>query len=191
MGGLERPTLGGWPVGVGAPLPSLQDSVFLASTNVVAHPETVRNCLPCKVGCGCGGAAILAVVSIENVELVRRGLEHFAATGEPAWETIHEDVEVFDHDIMDGREYRGHDDVRRWLFEDWASAWSQYSAEPEEFIDVDDNRVIAVLRVTATGRGSGIETKRRDAIVYVVQDQLVTRLDYYNSREQALEAVAG
>src|SRR2546429_2530696 len=121
-------------------------------------------------------------MSEQNVELVRRGFEHFLATGEPAWDTLHEHVEVRDHDIMDGREYRGHDDVRRWLFEDWASAWSQYSAEPEEFIDVDDNRVIAVLRVTATGRGSGIETKRRDAIVYVVQDQLVTRLDYYNSR---------
>jgi len=70
-------------------------------------------------------------VSQENVDLVRRGFEHFVATGEPTWETLHEHVEVYDHDIMDGREYRGHADVRRWLYEDWAAAWSYYSAEPQ------------------------------------------------------------
>ena len=127
-------------------------------------------------------------MSRENVELVRNGLEHFVATGEPAWDTLSEDVEVRDHDIMDGREYRGHADVRRWLFEDWASAWSDYSAEPEEFIDVDDERVIAVFRIKATGRSSGVEIERQDASVYVVRDRQVVRLDYYNSKQQALQA---
>ena len=130
-------------------------------------------------------------MSQQNVDLVRRGLEHFVATGEPAWDTLHEHVEVRDHDIMDGREYRGHADVRRWLFEDWASAWSEYSAEPEEFMDVDDEHVIAVLRIKATGRASGVAIERQDAMVYVVRDQQVTRLDYYNSKQQALEAVTG
>jgi ketosteroid isomerase-like protein len=125
------------------------------------------------------------------VDLVRRGFEHFVATGEPAWDTLHEHVEVRDHDIMDGREYRGHADVRRWLFEDWASAWAEYSAEPEEYIDVDDEHVIAVFRIKATGRSSGVAIERQDAMVYVVRDQQITRLDYYNSRQQALEAVAG
>ena len=128
-------------------------------------------------------------MSRDNVELVRNGFEHFVATGEPAWDTLSEHVEVRDHDIMDGREYRGHADVRRWLFEDWASAWSDYSAEPEEFIDVDDERVIAVFRVKATGRGSGAELERQDASVNVVRDGQIVRLDYYNSKQQALKAV--
>ena len=128
-------------------------------------------------------------MSRENVELVRKSNEHFVATGEPAWETLNEHVEVRDHDIMDGREYRGHADVRRWLFEDWASAWSDFSTEPEELIDVDDERVIAVSRVKATGRSSGAELDRQDAIVYVVRDRKVVRLDYYNSKQQALQAV--
>ena len=128
-------------------------------------------------------------MSQENVELVRNGFEHFVATGEPAWDALSEHVEVRDHDIMDGREYRGHADVRRWLFEDWASAWSDYSAEPEEFIDVDDERVIAVFRVKATGRGSGAELERQDASVNVVRDGQIVRLDYYNSKQQALKAV--
>jgi ketosteroid isomerase-like protein len=128
-------------------------------------------------------------MSRENVELVRSSVDHFAATGEPAWDTLDEHVEVRDHDIMDGREYRGHADVRRWLFEDWASAWSGYSSEPEEFIDVDDERVIVVSRVKATGRSSGVEIERQDAMVFVVRDRQVVRLDYYNSKQQALEAV--
>src|SRR5438093_561481 len=91
-------------------------------------------------------------MSQANVELVQRGFEHFVVTGEPAWETLHEQVEVYDHDIMDGREYRGRADVRLWLYEDWAAAWSDYSAEPQEFIEADDDRVIAVLGIKATGR---------------------------------------
>jgi ketosteroid isomerase-like protein len=130
-------------------------------------------------------------MSQHNVELVRRGFEAFVATGEPAWETLHEHVEVRDHDIMDGREYRGHGDVRRWLFEDWASAWSEYRAEPQEYIDVDDQRVVAVFRIKARGRASGVEIEREDAMVYVVRDQKIMRIDYYNSKQQALEAVAG
>jgi ketosteroid isomerase-like protein len=127
-------------------------------------------------------------MSRENVELVRKGFEHLVATGEPAWDTLHEQVAVHDHDIMDGREYRGHADVRRWLFEDWAAAWSEWSAEPEEFIDAGDDQVIAVFRIRAKGRGSSLEIERQDAIVYVVRNLEVVRLDYYNSKLQAFEA---
>ena len=126
-------------------------------------------------------------MSQENVELAQGGFERFIVTGEPAWDTLHEKVEVYDHDIMDGREYRGYADVRRWLFEDWAAAWSEYSAESEEFIDADD-QVIAVFRVKATGRSSGVEVERQDAIVYKVHDGKIVRLDYYNSKQQAIEA---
>lgn len=89
-----------------------------------------------------------------NLEIVRRGFERFLATGEPAWDTMHEDVEVFDHDIMDAGE-----------------------------------KVIVVLRVKATGRGSGVALERQDAIVHAMRDGLVARMDYYNNRKQALEAV--
>ena len=124
----------------------------------------------------------------QNVELVRRSLEHFVATGEPLWEEVDEEVEVYDHDIMDGREYRGHADVRRWLYEDWAAAWSQWRAAPKELVDVGEDRVIAVLDVLATGRGSGIELQREDAILYELRDAKIVRMDYYNSKQQALAA---
>ena len=126
-------------------------------------------------------------MSAENVEIVRRSFEHFVTTGEPDWELTHEQVEVRDHDIMDGRAYRGHDGVRTWLLEDWGPAWSEFSAEPEEYIDAGE-RVIAVFRIRAVGRGSGIEIERQDAAVYEVRDGLVARLDYYNNKPEALAA---
>jgi ketosteroid isomerase-like protein len=126
-------------------------------------------------------------VSQENVELAQKALGQFIATGEPAWDLTHGDVEVYDHDIMDGEDYRGHAGVVRWL-EDWSSAWSEFTMEPEEFIDAGD-RVVAVVRMRATGRSSGLVLDRQDAVVQELRDGMIVRLDYYNSRDQALKAV--
>ena len=126
-------------------------------------------------------------MSQENVELARKALRRFIATGEPVWDVTHGDVEVYDHDIMDGEDYRGHAGVVRWL-EDWSSAWSEFSMEPEEFIDAGD-RVVAVVRMRAKGRSSGLVLDRQDAVVQEVRDGMIVRIDYYNNRAQALEAV--
>ena len=48
--------------------------------------------------------------------------------------------------------------------------------------------MIVVLRVKATGRGSGVALERQDAIVYAMRDGMVVRMDYYNSKQQALDA---
>jgi hypothetical protein len=39
-----------------------------------------------------------------------------------------------------------------------------------------------------TPRGSSIDVERRDGIVYRLRDGMIIRLDYYNSRRQAVEA---
>jgi ketosteroid isomerase-like protein len=126
-------------------------------------------------------------MSQETIGLIQASLERFAATGAPAWDTLHEEVEVHDHDITDAGEYRGHAGFGRWL-EDWASAWSEFSIEPQEFLDADE-RVVAVIRMKAKGQGSGVEVERQDAMVFEVLGGKIKRLDYYNNRAQALEAV--
>jgi ketosteroid isomerase-like protein len=126
-------------------------------------------------------------MSQANVEIVQRGFEHYMATGEPLWGMFDEEVEVYDHDTPDQGEYRGHAGVGRWL-EDWAAAWSEFSMEPEEFLDVGE-RVVMVFRMKATGLGSGVEVERQDAMVFTVGNGKVVRLDYYNNRTEALEAV--
>jgi ketosteroid isomerase-like protein len=127
-------------------------------------------------------------MSQENVDIVRTGFEHFLTTGEPAWNTLHAEVEVHDHDILDAGEYRGLAGVGRWL-EDWAAAWSEFSMEPEEFIDAGE-RVVVVLHMKATGRGSGVSVDRQDAMVWELgHDRKFVRIDYFNNRARALKAV--
>jgi ketosteroid isomerase-like protein len=126
-------------------------------------------------------------MSRQNVESARRGFEHFLRTGEPQWETIDPNVEVYDHDIPDATTYRGHEGYTGWLA-GWGEAWSDFSLEPERWIDAGD-KVVFVFELTAKGKGSGVEVKRRDAMVLTIRDGKTVRVDYYGNESQALEAV--
>jgi ketosteroid isomerase-like protein len=126
-------------------------------------------------------------MSQENVDLVRHGFERYMASGEPPWDLFDREVEVHDHDTPDQGDYRGHEGVTRWL-EDWGAAWADWNIEPEEFLDAG-NSVVILIRMNTKGRGSGIEAQRNDALVYEIRDDMITRVDYYNDRTQALEAV--
>jgi ketosteroid isomerase-like protein len=126
-------------------------------------------------------------MSQENVELVQRLLGAFIATGEPSWESLHEEIEAHDHDVVDAGVYGGHAGFSRWL-ENWDIAWAEFSIVPTEFLDAGDH-VVSVFRMKAIGRGSGIAVERQDAMVWEVRDSKVVRLDYYNNPQQALKAV--
>jgi uncharacterized protein len=125
-------------------------------------------------------------MSRENVELAQGGFAHFTRTGEPQWETIDPEVEVYDHDIPDAGTYRGRSGYARWLA-DWGEAWDGFSMEPERWIDAGD-KIVFVFKLTAKGKGSGVEVNRRDAMVLTFRDGKNVRLDYYNNESQALEA---
>jgi ketosteroid isomerase-like protein len=125
-------------------------------------------------------------MSEENVELVRRGLASFSRNGEFDWDSVHEDVAIHDHDVLDARDYRGHAGFVRWVRE-WASAWADFSFVPEQLIDAGD-RVVVVARLTASGRSSGVELERQDGMVFGLRDGLIVRVDYFNSKRQALAA---
>jgi ketosteroid isomerase-like protein len=127
-------------------------------------------------------------MSQEDVELIQRFYQRYPETGEPPWDMLDEEHELYDHDGPDqtGR-YLGHAGVRRWLA-DWDAAWAEWSFELEEFIDAGEC-VVAVLRMHTKGLGSGVELDRQDAVVYRCRKDKIIRTDYFNSKEQALEAV--
>jgi ketosteroid isomerase-like protein len=125
-------------------------------------------------------------MSQENVELAQRVFGHLVTTGEVLWDTADPEIEIHDHDTPDQGDYRGYEGLTRWL-EDWGAAWATWSMEPDEFIDAGDT-VVIFIRMRAKGRSSGIEIDRRDALVYEIRDALITRIDYYNDRTEALQA---
>jgi hypothetical protein len=85
-------------------------------------------------------------MSEENVETVREAHERFTKTGQPIWERIDADTEVFDHDIPDARNpYRGADSVADWL-SDFAEAWDSYGLEVERLIDAGDRVALSYQR---------------------------------------------
>jgi ketosteroid isomerase-like protein len=125
-------------------------------------------------------------MSQENVEIVRQWLETFLATGTPVWDTLDKDVEIEDHDIPEQGKYRGHEGFLRWI-EEWDAPWAEWSLQPEEFIDAGD-RVVVIVHLKATGRSSGAQVERDDALVFELRDGKMVRIDYFNDRTQALEA---
>ncbi len=128
-------------------------------------------------------------MSQENVEIVRASYQALnAGDMAGAFAAVDSGIEIFDHDIPDATEsYRGLDGLERWRA-DWEASWASWRWAPEEFIDAGD-RVVAVLRVYAKGRRSGVDVERRDGAVWTFRDGKCTRLDYYGSKAEALQAV--
>ena len=127
-------------------------------------------------------------MSQENVEIVRRG---FTATLEGDWPTalatLDTEVEVRDFDIPDAGIYRGHEGFREWL-SNWGESWEEWRLEDIEFRPAVDDQVIALFTMVTKGKGSGIEVRRGDAIVYRLDRDKITRTEYFNDQGKALEA---
>jgi ketosteroid isomerase-like protein len=127
-------------------------------------------------------------MSQENVDVVRRFYEDFSRGDvEAALGAFEPEVEARDHDIPDAAEYRGLEGLLRWQA-DWQRSWESWRWDPTEFIDAGD-RVVVVLRVHARGRGSGVDLERTAGAVWTLRKGKCVLLDYYGSKDDALEAV--
>jgi ketosteroid isomerase-like protein len=82
--------------------------------------------------------------------------------------------------------FDGHAEIR----EHWMLFWDVFESiqlVPEEFIEAGD-RVIVPHHVEARGRG-GVTTRARGALVYELEDGLLTRSTIYQDRADALAAL--
>jgi ketosteroid isomerase-like protein len=125
-------------------------------------------------------------MSQENVEVIRRGYEHFEATGEPIWDDFAETLEIRDHQSPDQGYYVGHAGWKRWI-DDWSAAWSEWSVEVEDIVEAGDS-VLVLIHHTARGSSTGLDMDSHDGILYGFRDGKVVTIDYYTGREHALEA---
>ncbi len=87
---------------------------------------------------------------------------------------------------MFGRIYRGHEGLRRYISE-FAAAFEAPSFEVEELIEAGEG-VVEIVQVSARGRHSGAEVRRRIASVYSLRAGLVFKHVIYLDRAAALAA---
>jgi ketosteroid isomerase-like protein len=130
-------------------------------------------------------------MSQENVEVVRAAFTAMAHGGlDEALAYVDPEVEFEppDEAVETPSGSKGHDALRdRWktLMEPFQDA----RFEPVEFIDVDDETVVAVFRVTVRGRASEVPVEAEPAYVLALRDGKIQRMRAYLHKAQAFEAV--
>ena len=131
-------------------------------------------------------------MSQEDVEMVSRACEAWARGDLQTWlSALHPEV-VWDSSHFAGWEegavYRGRNQVRAFLVDDWRAGWHRYDACVEAVAGVGDRVLVlwAQGMVDATG-GSPLEV--HSAQVCSVRDGLIFRMDNYAHRAEAVQAV--
>jgi ketosteroid isomerase-like protein len=129
-------------------------------------------------------------MSQENVEVVRAAFDAFERGGLDAMAEFWDpkiDWRAAEGALDDVGEIRGEAAMRAYI-QDWLDEFDDVHIELEELIDAGD-QVVAVQRVGARAKASGVDTELRYAVVNTVRDGKVVRGREYWTRDQALEAV--
>jgi ketosteroid isomerase-like protein len=69
---------------------------------------------------------------------------------------------------------------------EWLSAWSQYEAHVEEYVDGGDH-VVMLVRLRGETRHDHVVIEQPAAVVYTLEGGKVVRLAFHLDRRQALE----
>lgn len=94
-------------------------------------------------------------------------------------------VEVYTSpDQMSAIAPRGQKRVADYLL-GWLQSWDEYQVELQEFKEVDD-RVIALVRARARGKGARFDTETETADIFTLGDGKITHLRLYVDRDEAL-----
>jgi uncharacterized protein len=129
-------------------------------------------------------------MSLENVELVRRGFEAFNSgdidrilsfTGPDL------EIEVPPGLSAEPDTYRGHAGVRRY-FQSFDEAMDEVHFQAERFWDAAD-AVVVDARVTARGKQTAILVEQRAAQLWTIRGGRVIRIRAYASLSEALETI--
>jgi ketosteroid isomerase-like protein len=128
------------------------------------------------------------VPSETNVEIVRRayaaltdGVEAMLAFTDPGFEMTTPASLSSEPDT-----YRGHDGVRRY-YSSFGDAMEGFRIEGREFTPVGE-KVVVDTTFYASGRATGIETGMDAFLVWTVHDGLVSRMETFAGRDEAIDA---
>ncbi len=131
-------------------------------------------------------------MSQENVEIVKRAWEGWIGGDLDAVFEVFDPAIEWDTTTFEGWPdpdvYRGHEGVRR-FFDEWLATWERYEAGVEEYVDVDDDRVLVLCWQRGFGVDSNVPVRMDWAQICMLKRGIVYRIEAYSDRRDALEAV--
>jgi ketosteroid isomerase-like protein len=127
-------------------------------------------------------------VSQENVEIVRRFMDHWNETGEFLWALIDPDaVFVIDPESFVAGTYRSHEGIIE-LVRLTAEVFDEFRYVAEDIVDAGDS-VLVLGRIHARGIRSGASGTQPGALVMQIRGGLIVGYRSYFDREEARAAV--
>jgi ketosteroid isomerase-like protein len=128
-------------------------------------------------------------MAAEDVEIIRRGYEFFSRTGKPPFHLFDTEILWKVDALPEGQTIRGHEGVAT-LLSSLHEMFEGYQAEPEEYEDLGDGRVLAVVRQHGKARESGIDLGSLGVFFHVwwVRGGKIVRHEAYFDTEKALAA---
>jgi ketosteroid isomerase-like protein len=128
-------------------------------------------------------------MSQENVETVERAIAAINARDIDGYlACCTENVELLTPLAPVGAEYFGADGIRRFLT-DIEDAGPDFRIELQRVQAIGDSNAIAFVRVTSTGRASGIVTGAESTNVYDFTEGKIRRIRIFLDRDEALKSV--
>jgi ketosteroid isomerase-like protein len=129
-------------------------------------------------------------MSQENLEWVREAIEAVNRGDlEAALDRLHPDVEWQTLDVFpDAGTYRGPDGVRG-FFQTWQESFQDFRLHLERCVPLGDHDVLAALRVSGEGAGSGVEVKSPVFFeLFEFRDGRLVRAQMFQTEGDAREA---
>ena len=124
-----------------------------------------------------------------NARLAIRGLAAYQQGDEETLKGFFDPgVEIYSEPgMINSGSFSGWDGFQQWISQ-WEEAWEEMSYEPIEFIDVSDELVVARVRTSGKGAGSGLEIDREFSYLWEIRDDRAIRFHLYGSPERAMQA---
>ena len=126
----------------------------------------------------------------DAARVVRNAMDVLARDGvEGLLGFIHEDFEMFTPPefAAEPDTYRGPEGVRRW-FDSFYEVMDRVGLEALDLVEAGSGRVVGMIRISARGGSTGIETTQETPLVCTVQNGKILGMSFFATREEALAA---
>jgi ketosteroid isomerase-like protein len=125
-------------------------------------------------------------VADPNILTIERAFEPWSRGDFDTAGAFHEQVEF----VTDYPERQVHNGIAelRTAWDDFTSAWSDFSVAAEETIALDDGRYLVLVRLNGRGSESGLPIEQAGANIVGLDGDLIRRFELYFDRERGLAA---